>query len=444
MKADKERNIRIFIGISDIAGYMHSLNKGFEKSSVRSDFYNLTGTKFKYSNEKTSPFIRLHQYLVAGELNNRSVVLKKIYSVAQLILRFLLFIKCLFVYDVLVFCSYRTLLHFHDLPVLKLFNKKVIFVFFGTDTRPAYISGNLIIQNVLKDGKIENIDFVYSDCLEKKKLIKIIEKYSDFIINHPPTSFFHKKPFILWSILGFPFWDGKLKNIPVASGSENKNSIRILHAPSNPLAKGSSLIEEALTRLKEKGYPIEFIKIFNRTNKEVLEEISKCDLVIDELYSDIPLGGLGTEAAFFGKPTINGGYYFEFIRNDYPDSAIPPSVFCSPEKIEEAIESLLLDSGLRKRIGNESMDFVINNWESEKVAKKYIQLINNDFPESWYYDPSHCKYIFGYGQSREQLKRVIEALLHKYGDKGLCLEDKPELLQKIHRFIQLQEIPSLR
>ncbi|MGA2406162.1 MAG: glycosyltransferase [Bacteroidales bacterium] len=434
-KIRENKKTRIFLGISDIAGYMHSLNKGFEKNSVKSRFYDLTGSKFKYSDEKTSAIIKLHRFLVGRESNTYSVVLKKTYSISQLIIRFFLFIKCLFIYDVFIFCSYRTILHFHDLPVLKFFNKKIIFVFFGSDTRPAYISGNLIISNVLKDGKIDNLDFIYSDCLEKRKLIMKIEKYSDFIINHPPTSFFHKKSFILWSIIGFPFWDGKLKINPLFK-EENTPAIRILHAPSNPLTKGSGIIEEAIERLKRKGYQIEFIKIFNRPNKEVLAEIAKCDFVIDELYSDIPLGGLGTEAAFFGKPTINGGYYFEFIKKDYPDSAIPPSVFCCPEEIEEAIDRLIRNTEFRKNIGEASKEFVSNNWESEKVAKRFLQLINKDFPASWYYDPSQSNYIFGYGQSKEQLKKVLEALLRKYGDQGLFLEDKPGVLQKIHKFVQ--------
>jgi len=435
MKGVRNKNHRVFLGISDIAGYMHSLNKGFEKIGIRSDFYDLTGTKFNYSEDNSSAFIQWHRNLVANEAETSSKILRFLFSFSQIILRFFLFLKAVFFYDVFIFCSYRTILHFYDLPLLKLFNKKIIFVFFGTDTRPAYISGNLIISNVMVNNKPDNLEFVYANCLEKKKLIRKVEKYSDFIVNHPPTSLFHSKSFILWSVLGFPFWDGKMKSDPVPV-EDQKPDIRILHAPSNPLSKGSNVIEEAVNNLKHKGYPIDFVKITNRPNKEVLSEISKCDFVIDELYSDIPLGGLGTEAAFFGKPTINGGYYFEDIKKDLPASAIPPSVFCSPEDIESEIEKLITDADLRKKIGRSSKEFVDNNWEAGKVARKYLQLFNEDFPEDWYFNPLEIRYILGYGQSKSQLTKVIKAFLAKYGDEGLFLEDKPFLVNKYHDLLQ--------
>jgi glycosyltransferase involved in cell wall biosynthesis len=431
MKKNRKAEYRVFLGISDIAGYMHSLHKGFGKINVKSDFYDLTGTKFNYFEENSSVFIQWHRNLVAHEAGTNSKILRFLFSFSQVTLRCILFIKAVFFYDVFIFCSFRTILHFYDLPLLKLFNKKIIFVFFGTDTRPAYISGNLISSNVMVNDNPDNLEFIYANCLEKKKLISKVEKYSDFIVNHPPTSLFHSKPFILWSVLGFPFWKGKMK-LESTQKDDIKQVIRILHAPSNPLTKGSYIIEEAIANLKLKGYPIDFVKITNRPNKEVLSEISKCDLVIDELYSDIPLGGLGTEAAFFGKPTINGGYYFEEIKKDLPASAIPPSVFCSPEDIEAEIEKLITDTDLRKKIGRASKEFVDNNWEAGKVAGKYLQLFNEDFPEDWYFDPFEIRYILGYGQSKSQLTRVIKALLAKYGDEGLFLEDKPFLVMKYH------------
>ena len=45
---------------------------------------------------------------------------------------------------------------------------------------------------------------------------------------------------------------------------------------------------------------IKFIEITGRPNQEVLELISTCDFVIDQLYSDMAMVGFATEAAFFG------------------------------------------------------------------------------------------------------------------------------------------------
>ena len=46
----------------------------------------------------------------------------------------------------------------------------------------------------------------------------------------------------------------------------------------------------------------------------ILAELARCDFVIDQLYSDYPLPGLATEAAWFGKPTVVGGYAQYAIR----------------------------------------------------------------------------------------------------------------------------------
>lgn len=60
------------------------------------------------------------------------------------------------------------------------------------------------------------------------------------------------------------------------------------------------------------------------SNATVLQELQQCDFVIDELYSDVPLAMLATEAAIFGKPVIVGGYYSNNFSPENPDSQIPP------------------------------------------------------------------------------------------------------------------------
>ena len=61
-------------------------------------------------------------------------------------------------------------------------------------------------------------------------------------------------------------------------------------------------------------------------NHKVLETIREVDIVVDELYADIPLGGLGTKAAVAHKPVLSAGYYSGCMHSDYPAEVIPPSV----------------------------------------------------------------------------------------------------------------------
>src|SRR3990170_1211052 len=59
-----------------------------------------------------------------------------------------------------------------------------------------------------------------------------------------------------------------------------------------------------IKKMQLKGHSIELIEIIRKTNAEVLDELSRCDFIIDELYSDAAMAGFATEAAFFGKPAI--------------------------------------------------------------------------------------------------------------------------------------------
>jgi hypothetical protein len=330
-------------------------------------------------------------------------------------------------YNVFIFSSVSTFYRYKELWILKKLGKTIIYVFCGTESRPDYLSGNIINALYLKNGQINDIDKCIKKASYKKKTIGYIEKYADYCINHPPCALFHTKPYIKWLYIGFPF--SKTGNSLQSVGSND--TIRILHAPSNPQTKGTYIIREIIERIQTEGVPIEYIELIGKPNSKVLEELSRCDFVIDELYSDIPLGGLGVEAAFWGKPTINAGYYGKDIEYDYDESIIPPSIFCMPHEIEEKIRLLISDITLRRQMGRVAQSFVMKNWNTKKVASNYLNLIKGDVPSEWIGDPYSLNYVFGYGQSKDQLKEVVSCILREGGDSGLSLDDKPHLIERL-------------
>lgn len=158
------------------------------------------------------------------------------------------------------------------------------------------------------------------------KQISFIEKYADHIIGYYFTFHFLTKKFIDYFFIG---------NIGILTDSKEEinteklksEKIRILHAPSNPIHKGTEKIRKIIQKLKTKYPFIEYIEITSKTNKEVIENIKKCDFVIDQLYSDTPMGFLALEASIYNKPSIVGGYIWEEFTKIYPSEINTSNLF---------------------------------------------------------------------------------------------------------------------
>lgn len=71
--------------------------------------------------------------------------------------------------------------------------------------------------------------------------------------------------------------------------------IRILHAPSNPFIKGTQVVRAAIKDLANQGYEFEYKELQNVSNEEVLMELKKSHIVLNQFYAFVP-GVFGMEA----------------------------------------------------------------------------------------------------------------------------------------------------
>ena len=409
--------MRVFIGLREVAGYYGNLKKGFDENNIDCDFLNLGGSKMNYSSGKNSRWVTYFNIIGnnIGDKFSKNFILRFIWlTVFQNVFSLFALFIALFRYDVFIMGSNSTFFFFLELPILKIFRKKVIYVFLGTDSRPLYLNGY-----VYKGGKNLRIIMVLTKI--QKLVIKRIEKYATYVINHPPQAYFHKKDFISILKVGIPHY--VVKNEINISKSE---VVRIIHIPSKSGPKGSILIQEIINRLKKK-FEIDYVMITGISNNEVLKIIGTADFAIDEFYSDTPMAVFATECAFQGVPTVVGGYYAEKIQDDYYKDIIPPSMFVLPENMEQAIEKLIVDEEYRKKLGKEAFEFVSKKWSAKLVAKKYEQIIDGNFPNDWYYKPNEISYLYGCGLSKEEVKDNISLFIKKGGINSLCLKDKKHL-----------------
>ncbi len=410
---------RVFIGLREIAGYFGNLKKGFDEIKVDSAFLNLGGNRFEYDSGKNPKWVVFFNKLGKswGARFSKNFILRFIWlSTFQNILGFFAFFFALFRYDVFVLGGNSTFFFFIDYVILKLFKKKIICVYLGSDARPMYING-FSNQNP-KLAKLNRF-LVWL----QKRIIRFSEEKADLCINHPPTAMFHEKDFISWLHVGVPSPQPELKR---REDRSNGVPVRIIHAPSKKGPKGTPYFERIIERLQKK-YNIEYVEISGMPHSEVLKTIASADIALDQFFSDTPMAVFSTECSFQKVPVVVGTYYSESIKKDYAPSVIPPTVFVHPNDVESRLEELIIDSNLRRSIGEEAYTYVNKNWGCRIVAEKYLKLLNGDYPESWVFKVNDLQYINGIGLPEKNLKIKVKEFLSGGKTKALQLDDKPKL-----------------
>ena len=425
-----QQDYHIFLGLREMAGFMRGLQNGFTAVGMKTHFLDLGGSPFQYQSATNSTALnKINEYIgKAASFSFRNFGIRMLWlGIFQNLISIFFFPWALLFHDVFIFCSNSTFFFYLELPILKLFRKKIFFILLGTESRPVYCSGKVKMDSKVQIFLAKQIGKL------QKTWIRYIEFFSDCLISIPPQALFHEKPFVSIMTTGYPV-ECRLPEDPEPIAAQRK--FRILHAPSHKSSKGTEVFRRILEELRQEGLDFEYTEISGVSNQRVLLEISRSDLIIDELYSDTPLGGIATEAAFFGKPSLIGSYYADILHKDVPREKIPPSFFVKPEHIMDTLRNLIRHPALCEQKGAEAKDFLQNNWTPTLVAARFLRIISGNIPQDWFFDPADCSYFGGCGISRERLKNNISKIIScRGGIKNLCLEDKISLKNKIKDFL---------
>lgn len=414
--------MKVFIGPVEICGIAQGLSKGFSELGVYSDVVLSEPHSFDYNEVSSVRLYRFWSRLGLLRLNmSHSFLIVKVLSVLMHIsISWVVLFFAILKYDAFIFILNKTITNSKiELFLLKLFKKKIIFICVGSDARPPYIAGSRFPSTDFNPDFSKALDLAIA-CKEKMALH---ERYANYMVNAASCAQYNQRPFINWYSMGVP------KSLPMMSTiTERPNvKLRILHCPSNPAAKGSPIILKTIERLKEKGHLIELVKIENMSNEVVLKELSGCDFIVDQLYSDSPMAVFATEAAHFGKPAVVGGYFANEISRYIADADMPPSLYVLPEEFESAVEKLILDKNYRLELGENAKTFVETRWATKDVAERYLRLLNDDVAKEWWCDPNKITYVLGAGMPEEQAKKVVRGMIENKGLESLQLSDKPRL-----------------
>ena len=129
-----------------------------------------------------------------------------------------------------------------------------------------------------------------------------------------------------------------------------------------------------------------------------------------------------------------GGYRLKELERFIPKGMCPPSQICQPQEIESAIEQLIVDENYRRNLGAAAQDFVRSKWSAEKVAKRYISLIEGEIPHAWWINPRDVKYLHGCGLSEVQTQENIRKVVEYGGREALGLSHRLDLEEAFMEF----------
>ena len=118
---------------------------------------------------------------------------------------------------------------------------------------------------------------------EKKNIAISADTYADLIFSSPVDnmSYLRSKQYFWKLITGKEFFYKKEKKL-------TNSKIKILHAPTNMMFKGTPLVRAAIKKLQMENYVFDYVELQNTKNKTVLEHLKTTDIVLNQFYSFIP------------------------------------------------------------------------------------------------------------------------------------------------------------
>lgn len=282
--------------------------------------------------------------------------------------RFFFFFWALVQYDVFHFFWGHSMINiwrFHniDLPILKLFRKRIVVHYRG---------GDIINQNYynyirsLFEGKyVHQPERSTSD---QKNRLNRWARWADIILVSTPDMLFVDKSILSPQVLDLNSWQ-----VSKGYGSNIGSTIKIVHAPTNTGKKGTTFIKNAIKELQEEGLNIELLMAEKLPHDRILELYAQADIGIDQVLYGWH-GKVSVELMALGKPVICN--IDPELRKYRPDL---PIVHADPTNLKQVIRTLVSDKELRMRLSSDSIAYVQRYHDVEQVVDDLLVYYGLDY-----------------------------------------------------------------
>jgi glycosyltransferase involved in cell wall biosynthesis len=248
--------------------------------------------------------------------------------------------------------------YYLDVPLLRLFGKKVFMHYWGGDI----LQRDIALKETLFDEETLSRT-IPKGVTDEKRRRRI--RWANRLMNRTIVGDYSLLPYSPESVVVRQAM--KVSSIKYYGCDLNKRPT-IVHAPTNRRVKGTKYVLEAVELLRGEGFDFEFILVENTPHEEALTILSKGDIVIDDVRQG-PYGILAMEGMAMGKVVmarINPRLmqYYEGL----------PIVNTSPENIAENLRWLLRNPEARMDLGRRGREYVENNHDAIVIAKKLLEI----------------------------------------------------------------------
>jgi len=245
-----------------------------------------------------------------------------------------------------------------DLPLIKARGRRIAHRFTGFDLRLP--SRDLAVnphspfrydQPPLYD---ERLVMAYQDFLR--------EYVDRFFVQDPELGQFFPEADIIPRALDLSRWE--------YVGVERSERPLVVHAPTNPAAKGTRFVLAAVEQLRDEGLQFDFKLVRGVANAEARRIYSSADIIVDQILIGAT-GVLTLEAWALGKPVVVN------LRRDlfepFYGTRDLPVVNANPDTIVDGLRQAIKDADLRQDLAVRGRALVEERHDIAKVIDQYVE-----------------------------------------------------------------------
>ena len=253
-----------------------------------------------------------------------------------------------------------------DLKIIKNLEKKMVMHNWGSDVRSSYE----IAKKMSKYYELQEIREQYFDFLNKEEMKEDLYKISNYIdvgLVFQLDEFvkdYYKKIYQVNLAIDIQKYR-YVENV-------NNDKLKIVHAPTNKVFKGTKYIIEAVKKLHQK-YDFEFILISGMKHEEAKKIYEEADLIVDQIIAGGP-GLFAHECMTMGKNVmcyISDYFYDEYNHYYNQNNSL---ISANPDNIYEKLEDFILNRNKYNKTGFMGRKFVENNNDSHKVCLNLLEI----------------------------------------------------------------------
>lgn len=259
----------------------------------------------------------------------------------------------------------------YEFKFLKLKKKKIICFFCGDDIRSLKLTISYM-KNLNLDCSEDYYEGEFDEKYdsEKKNIAFSADTYADLIFSSQLASISYLK--------------SKQHFFRLSCDKEifNKNpkkfdniKIKILHAPSNKIYKGTQLIRAAIKKLQIEGYNFNYVELQNESNDVVLDHLRSTHIVLNQFYSFAP-GLFGVEAMANNCAVLMSAD--PKLYESTPNGSENAWLITRYWEVYDNIKYLLKNPGRIKFYADNGYEFALKHHTSEITQEYYNKILKEN------------------------------------------------------------------